>query len=85
MPADVLRCGCRGLGHLGIQFASKFLVLLRSRLWGAGREERDRLPRNWEQTVYIDNKATNAAEELQKLGGAQGDILATAPSVESDV
>jgi D-arabinose 1-dehydrogenase-like Zn-dependent alcohol dehydrogenase len=30
-------------------------------------------------SVYIDNKATNAAEELQKLGGAQV-ILATAPS-----
>jgi D-arabinose 1-dehydrogenase-like Zn-dependent alcohol dehydrogenase len=29
--------------------------------------------------VYIDSKATNAAEELQKLGGAQV-ILATAPS-----
>jgi len=29
--------------------------------------------------VYIDNKATNAAEELQKAGGAQV-ILATAPS-----
>lgn len=30
-------------------------------------------------TIYIDSKATNAAEELQKLGGAQA-ILATAPS-----
>src|SRR6185369_13990930 len=30
-------------------------------------------------SVYIDSKATNAAEELQKLGGAQV-ILATAPS-----
>jgi D-arabinose 1-dehydrogenase-like Zn-dependent alcohol dehydrogenase len=29
--------------------------------------------------VYIDNKATNAAEALQKLGGAKV-ILATAPS-----
>jgi D-arabinose 1-dehydrogenase-like Zn-dependent alcohol dehydrogenase len=29
--------------------------------------------------VYIDNKATNEAEALQKLGGAQV-ILATAPS-----
>jgi D-arabinose 1-dehydrogenase-like Zn-dependent alcohol dehydrogenase len=29
--------------------------------------------------VYIDSKATKAAEELQKLGGAQV-ILATAPS-----
>src|SRR5262249_33823644 len=29
--------------------------------------------------VYIDSKATNAAQELQKLGGAQV-ILATAPS-----
>jgi D-arabinose 1-dehydrogenase-like Zn-dependent alcohol dehydrogenase len=30
-------------------------------------------------SLYIDSKATNAAEELQKLGGAQV-ILATAPS-----
>ena len=30
-------------------------------------------------SMYIDSKATNAAEELQKLGGAQV-ILATAPS-----
>jgi D-arabinose 1-dehydrogenase-like Zn-dependent alcohol dehydrogenase len=30
-------------------------------------------------SVYIDNKTTNAAEALQKLGGAQV-ILATAPS-----
>ena len=29
--------------------------------------------------MYIDNKVTNAADELQKLGGAQV-ILATAPS-----
>ena len=32
--------------------------------------------------VYIDNKVTNAAEALQKLGGAQV-ILATAPSSKS--
>jgi D-arabinose 1-dehydrogenase-like Zn-dependent alcohol dehydrogenase len=32
--------------------------------------------------VYIDSQATNAAEELQKLGGAQV-ILATAPSSKS--
>jgi D-arabinose 1-dehydrogenase-like Zn-dependent alcohol dehydrogenase len=32
--------------------------------------------------VYIDNKTTNAAEALQKLGGAQV-ILATAPSSKS--
>ncbi|MFZ0702229.1 MAG: zinc-binding dehydrogenase [Candidatus Acidiferrales bacterium] len=30
-------------------------------------------------TVYIDNKVTNPAEALQKMGGAQV-ILATAPS-----
>ena len=30
-------------------------------------------------SVYIDNKVTNVAEELQKLGGAQV-VLATAPS-----
>ena len=29
--------------------------------------------------MYIDSRATNAAEELQKMGGAQV-ILATAPS-----
>ena len=33
-------------------------------------------------SVYIDTKSTNAAEALQKLGGAQA-ILATAPSAKA--
>jgi hypothetical protein len=30
-----------------------------------------RWPRSWAQAPYIDSQATNAAEELQKMGGAK--------------
>lgn len=38
-----------------------------------------RSPKKLGATLYIDSKATNAAQELQKLGGAKV-ILATAPN-----
>ena len=44
-----------------------------------GLHENAALAKKLGASVYIDSKATNAAEELQKLGGAQV-ILATAPS-----
>ena len=77
MPGDVVAVlGVGGLGHLGIQFASKFGY----KVAAVGRgSESSTLAKKLGATVYIDNKATNAAEELQKLGGAQA-ILATAPS-----
>ncbi|HEX5410240.1 MAG TPA: alcohol dehydrogenase [Terriglobia bacterium] len=68
--------GIGGLGHLGVQFASKFGY----KVAAIGRgPENAQLANKLGANVYIDSKATNAAEELQKLGGAQV-ILATAPS-----
>ena len=77
MPGDVVAVlGVGGLGHLGIQFANKFGY----KVVAVGRgAENAALAKKLGASVYIDNQATNAAEELQKLGGAQV-ILATAPS-----
>jgi D-arabinose 1-dehydrogenase-like Zn-dependent alcohol dehydrogenase len=77
LPGDLVAVqGIGGLGHLGIQFANRFGY----RVAAIGRgSENARLAKKLGATVYIDSKATNAAEELQKLGGAQV-ILATAPS-----
>ena len=76
-PGDLVAVqGIGGLGHLGIQFANKFGY----RVAAIGRgSENLALAKKLGASVYIDSKATNAAEELQKLGGAQV-ILATAPN-----
>ncbi|MGB7922795.1 MAG: alcohol dehydrogenase [Pyrinomonadaceae bacterium] len=76
-PGDLVAVlGIGGLGHLGIQFANKSGY----RVAAIGRgSENATLAKKLGATVYIDSRATNAAEELQKLGGAQV-ILATAPS-----
>jgi D-arabinose 1-dehydrogenase-like Zn-dependent alcohol dehydrogenase len=76
-PGDLVAVlGIGGLGHLGIQFANKFGY----KVAAIGRgPETAALARKLGAGVYIDSKATNAAEALQKLGGAQV-ILATAPS-----
>jgi D-arabinose 1-dehydrogenase-like Zn-dependent alcohol dehydrogenase len=80
MPGDLVAVlGVGGLGHLGIQFASKFGYKVAA--IGHG-EESAALAKKLGANVYIDNKTTNAAEALQKLGGAQV-ILATAPSSKS--
>jgi D-arabinose 1-dehydrogenase-like Zn-dependent alcohol dehydrogenase len=77
MPGDLVAVlGIGGLGHLGIQFANKFGYQVAA--IGRGAENAP-LAKKLGASVYIDNKATNAAEALQKLGGAQV-ILATAPS-----
>ena len=77
MPGDLVAVqGIGGLGHLGIQFANKFGYKVAA--IGRGPENAS-LARKLGASVYIDSQATNAAEELQKLGGAQV-ILATAPS-----
>ncbi len=77
MPGDVVAVqGVGGLGHLGIQFASKFgyeVVAI-----GRGPENAA-LAKKLGAHAYLDSQAANAAEELQKLGGARV-ILATAPS-----
>src|ERR1044071_5007422 len=76
-PGDLVAVqGIGGLGHLGIQFANKSGY----KVAAIGRgSENAALARKLGATVYIDSKATNAAAELQKLGGAKV-ILATAPS-----
>ena len=71
--------GIGGLGHLGIQFAAKAGY----RTVGIGRgPENAALAKKLGAVAYIDSKATNAAKELQKLGGAKV-ILATAPSAKA--
>jgi D-arabinose 1-dehydrogenase-like Zn-dependent alcohol dehydrogenase len=77
LPGDLVAVqGIGGLGHLGVQFASKFGY----KVAAIGRgPENAALARKLGASVYIDSKATKAAEELQKLGGARV-ILATAPS-----
>ncbi len=76
-PGDLVAVqGIGGLGHLGIQFANKFGYKVAAIGRGSGNAA---LAKKLGASVYIDSKATNAAEALQKLGGAQV-ILATAPS-----
>jgi len=77
LPSDLVAIqGIGGLGHLGIQFANKFGY----KVVAIGRgPENAALAKKLGASAYIDSKATNAAEELQKMGGAQV-ILATAPS-----
>jgi D-arabinose 1-dehydrogenase-like Zn-dependent alcohol dehydrogenase len=68
--------GVGGLGHLGIQFANKFGYKVAAIARGP---EKAALARTLGAHIYIDSTSTNAAEELQKLGGAQA-ILATGTS-----
>ena len=77
LPGDLVAVlGVGGLGHLGIQFANKFGY----KVAAIGRgQENAALATKLGASVYIDNKTTNPAQALQKLGGAQV-ILATAPS-----
>ncbi len=77
VPSDLVAVqGIGGLGHLAIQFAQKFGCQVAA--VGRGPENAG-LARKLGANVYIDSVATNAAAELQRLGGARV-ILATAPS-----
>jgi len=77
LPGDLIAVlGVGGLGHLGIQFANKFGYKVAAIARGP---EDINLAKKLGAHIYIDNKAVNAAQELQKLGGARV-ILATAPS-----
>jgi D-arabinose 1-dehydrogenase-like Zn-dependent alcohol dehydrogenase len=77
LPGDLVAVqGVGGLGHLGIQWANKFGYKVAA--IGRGSENAT-LARKLGASVYIDSKSTNAAEDLQKMGGAQV-ILATAPN-----
>jgi len=79
-PGDLVAVqGLGGLGHLGIQFASKFGY--RVAAIGRGPEKAD-FARKLGASEYIDGAATNPVQELQRLGGARA-ILATAPSARS--
>jgi len=80
LPSDLVAIqGVGGLGHLGIQFAKKFGY----RVAAVGRGPANAaLAKKLGADLYIDSVATDAAAELQKLGGARV-ILATAPSGKS--
>ena len=80
LPGDLVAVqGVGGLGHLGIQFANKFGYQVAAIGRGSGNAA---LAKQLGANLYIDSKATNAAAELRKLGGARV-ILATAPSAKS--
>jgi D-arabinose 1-dehydrogenase-like Zn-dependent alcohol dehydrogenase len=76
-PGDLVAVlGVGGLGHLGIQFASK--MGFRTVAIARGNE-REQLARKLGAIHYIDSQAQDPAAELLKFGGARV-ILATAPS-----
>lgn len=68
--------GLGGLGHLAVQYARKmgFRTVALSR----GTAKKD-FAEKLGATDYIDTEAKNAAEELQKMGGADM-IVVTAPN-----
>src|ERR1700733_9423430 len=77
LPGDLVAVqGIGGLGHLGIQFANKFGYQVAA--IGRGPENA-MLAKKLGASVYIDSATANAAEALQKMGGARV-ILATAPN-----
>ena len=80
LPGDLVAIqGIGGLGHLGVQFANKFGYRVAAISRGVDNAA---LAKKLGAGIYIDSAATDAAAELQKLGGART-ILATAPSGKS--
>jgi len=80
LPSDLVAVqGIGGLGHLGILFARGFGYRVAAVSRGP---ENAALAKKLGAHVYIDSAATDAATELQKLGGARV-ILATAPSAKA--
>jgi len=71
--------GLGGLGHLGVQFASK--MGFHTVAIGRGRDK-EALALKLGAACYLDSGTTNAASELAKMGGASV-ILATAPNSKS--
>jgi D-arabinose 1-dehydrogenase-like Zn-dependent alcohol dehydrogenase len=71
--------GIGGLGHLGVQFASKmgFRTIAIAR-----GQDKEPLARQLGAHHYIDSQAGDVAEALQKLGGAMI-VLATATNAEA--
>jgi D-arabinose 1-dehydrogenase-like Zn-dependent alcohol dehydrogenase len=68
--------GIGGLGHLGVQFASK--MGFNTIAIGRGKDEEE-LVKRLGARQYIDSRSQNAVEELTRLGGAKV-ILGTVPS-----
>ncbi len=79
-PGDVVAVlGLGGLGHLGVQYASK----MGFHTVGIARgKDKEALACELGASVYIDSQAQDPAAELMKLGGAKI-ILATATSGEA--
>jgi D-arabinose 1-dehydrogenase-like Zn-dependent alcohol dehydrogenase len=71
--------GIGGLGHLGVQFASK--MGFRTIAIARGKDK-EALARHLGAHDYIDSQAGDVSEALQKLGGAKI-VLATATSAEA--
>ncbi|HZO16240.1 MAG TPA: zinc-binding dehydrogenase, partial [Polyangiaceae bacterium] len=79
-PSDLVAIqGIGGLGHLAIQFAKRFGYRVAAIGRGPGNAP---LAKELGAEIYIDSVATDAAAELQKLGGARA-ILSTAPSAKA--
>ncbi|HEY3169976.1 MAG TPA: zinc-binding dehydrogenase, partial [Thermoanaerobaculia bacterium] len=76
-PGDLVAVlGVGGLGHLGVQFASKMGFDTVAIARGADKEP---FVRKLGARLYIDSQAQDPAAELSRLGGARA-ILATATS-----
>lgn len=79
-PGDLVAIqGIGGLGHLGVQFASKFgfdTVAI-----GRG-EDKQHLAQKLGARTYIDTKSQDPAKQLSAMGGAKV-ILATAPDAKA--
>lgn len=79
-PGDVVAIlGLGGLGHLGVQFATK--MGYRTVAIARGQDKAD-LAYQLGAHLYIDSTAGSVAEELQKLGGARV-VVATAANVDA--
>ena len=71
--------GLGGLGHLAIQYASKFGY----RVVALSRDsKKEKFARELGASEYIDASKGDAGEQMQKLGGASL-IVATAPSADA--
>jgi len=80
LPGDLVAVqGIGGLGHLGVQFANKSGYKVAAVGRGAANAA---LAKKLGAHFYIDSTATNAAEELQKLGGAKV-ILSTVTNAKA--
>lgn len=78
-PGEIVAIqGLGGLGHLAVQYASKMGYRTVALSRGTDKKE---FATKLGATDYIDTSAENAAEALQKMGGAAL-IVATAPNPE---